>query len=545
MNLNNSKEEDKVTDEEFNAFYELVEKKVEYLILKFVQDLNAYHGINKDVLWWRTVLIEWTKSFVIIYQYRLYLKNKKKILFNNDNVNSNVNCVEFVPLNYEDSSKIFHQKNSTWSKLIDSYINLNLKFSLEFSLNKIDYPNICQKTKIKTENFIYDAVLFIVRKYAKSTIFVHALYLNKVSQLTLLLSKRIIDYAHISPEIKLNQKLKLDLIFREPKQEILNDCNDNERLYLIAKKFIPRSYLEDFDSYIKYGVRHWPKNPQRIITANSHLANDAFKIYIAENRKVSEIIIIQHGSDYGTSEIFLTEKFEIEISDTFYTWGWKNSHSKVKELGIIKNFGSNFKKKRFKNGLLIIEHGFIYENSNIRGFEMENNYEIYKRFSIEFLNNLNSEIKSQTKVRSLNYKNLKMDTDSHIYPKSVFISELNDSKFSNRKKSILNESSRANLTVCMTNSTPFLEILNSGYPVVGLWPKDFESIRQEAREDFYNLKQLGIVFNDSNELARFINLNFSHINDWWTEIEHDERLKKFIFKYCRDISKSRFNKIFK
>ena len=66
MNLNNSKEEDKVTDEEFNAFYELVEKKVEYLILKFVQDLNAYHGINKDVLWWRTVLIEWTKSFVII-----------------------------------------------------------------------------------------------------------------------------------------------------------------------------------------------------------------------------------------------------------------------------------------------------------------------------------------------------------------------------------------------------------------------------------------------------------------------------------------------
>ena len=71
----------------------------------------------------------------------------------------------------------------------------------------------------------------------------------------------------------------------------------------------------------------------------------------------TKIINFQHGGEYGTTKIDWADKHEINISDSFLTWGWKSNDSKkIFPFGIIRplNLIKKINRKNSKKILLVL-----------------------------------------------------------------------------------------------------------------------------------------------------------------------------------------------
>ena len=98
-----------------------------------------------------------------------------------------------------------------------------------------------------------------------------------------------------------------------------------------------------------------------------------FHFYLGEKTEKfsSKLFYIQHGSEYGTSKFFFSENLETNLSDKFFSWGWKNSE-KIQPIGIIKSL-KMYKKPSLLKKLLFItrlqkfkfnfHHGHFYDES--------------------------------------------------------------------------------------------------------------------------------------------------------------------------------------
>jgi len=173
---------------------------------------------------------------------------------------------------------------------------------------------------------------------------------------------------------------------------------------------------------------------------------------------------------------------------------------------------------------------------SIRGWQISDSYNRYKNFASSFVANLKSSTRYEFRVRSLNYfYQQKKESKSKLLQNSVFEDVINSEQFSEFKNSLIEEASYARLNVCMTDSTPFLEILSMGYPVVGLWPIYFESYRQSVKADFQNLKDVGIIWNSHEELLKFFENNFHEIDKWWEKVNQDQRVVNFRLKYAKQV----------
>jgi putative transferase (TIGR04331 family) len=530
------------TKMEIEFFEKKIYKILRYLISRFELELNAYHNLQKDEIWWNTLLTPWIIEFLNFYL-------KREILINNLLSNKSISGVithgdldeEFIPQDCLEATHVFSSQQYSWNFVIDKYIFIfkkNIKISTTTNVREKSPINKIGNKKYKKIRIYLN---YIFRKINNKNVFMHKLYIPRQAQLKLFIKKFIVNFDFFPPHLEINTKKMIDQNFRHRDlQEV--SLSEEEFIFRLLIRFIPKSYLEDFKVYFEYQMKYWPKSCKFALTANSHLSSDCYKIYMAENRPKTKIFIFQHGSNYGTSEFNLTETFEIEISDAFFTWGWKHQNEKVKPLGVIKNIGIKQKKFNKKISLLLVEHVFSYEKEFV-GFNSGNNYEKYKIMAEETVQAIDPDILSKSKIRSLNhFYHSNLSSGKHLtLPRSVFEGIKGINNFSFFQNTLLQESAYAKLNVCMTDSTPFLEILNIGYPVVGLWPSNFESYRESAQKDFHDLKEVGIIFNDHRNLAKFINQNFDEIEEWWQEVSTDLRVLSFREKYARSITSDIFN----
>ena len=54
---------------------------------------------------------------------------------------------------------------------------------------------------------------------------------------------------------------------------------------------------------------------------------------------------------------------------------------------------------------------------------------------------------------------------------------------------------------------------------------------QKCFKDFYALKKIGVIHNNSKTFASFINKNFENIDEWWNTKRVQNVIKKFNHQY--------------
>jgi putative transferase (TIGR04331 family) len=501
----------------------------ELLLSRLTHDLNKYHKVEENAEYWEYILGLWLDDFIKRYFFVDFIFHDKFRDFNTiEYINGyDFKLTDFIPDDYNEYIENIYRENSVWDKFIVQEIakgeGVKVVEQAKFNINK----KIRKKSNFI--NYFLMSISFVLSRIMKKTLFIHRLYVRKQSLLKIVFLESSWKTNYFDPRDNFYFKEKTDLEFRNTNTKPTD--TKIEKLYGTIKSLLPRITLEEYSRSLGVVKIIWPRAVENIVTSNSHLSNDLFKIYLAENFKNSRIHIHQHGGDYGTYAYHPTLKYELKIADNFYTWGEILVAEKAIGLGNLYQMGKRIRKVKKFSRILLINRDFTWRLSP--------EFYHYKDFISKFVQALDDVIKPKLFLRTLkirfNVRTIKRVIDKRYF-NSPFEEYLPQIKKSGRTKDILTEAENKILTiVMMSTSTPFIEILGSELPFVLVIDNkiytEYEFLSNDFKQDIEVMIKMGICFTEPESLAKFLNHNSFRISEWWDEINRKSEILSIRQKY--------------
>jgi hypothetical protein len=222
---------------------------------------------------------------------------------------------------------------------------------------------------------------------------------------------------------------------------------------------LPLCFIESFSIHEKNGERLLPKNVNNIYTAST---STTFNIWAAKMvNKKSSFNYLQHGGGFGMTECFSLEYYQRKVSNKFFTWGWQKNKKKdvISPCNIL--IGRNYFNKSNENSKV------LWVGHSLPRYSYKISCEPSGALFLDFIND-------QIKIgKSLSKKNL-LKIKYREYPNKDYdwgqVKRLKDKipnlKISNPDTPFVHELINSSLCLCFSNSTAFLESINSGTPTL-------------------------------------------------------------------------------
>lgn len=509
-----------------------LEKKFSYLLKIYEslletlsEKLNKIHNLNYSVQYWRIIIGPWLMEFISILHH-----NWKVINYLNNNYL--IKYVEVAKLEKNDYYFIDYN-DFVYSSITDKFNNNIYIDLLKYFKNfKIKYFLIHKKRKLKRIFILFyirkfvDSILLFCNSFLNNRFFFHESYFTL--SLKFLIGIRIFQFPsyYKSPSFEdffLNKKIRKQK-FDYSNDKFLNILNN------LIFKYIPVSYIENFDKYRQTAKTIiWPKDPRIIFSSNSFIHDDFFKIWLAEKKESSHSKFIsgQHGGNFFITKFHFYELHQRKISEKILTWGYKKEN-------IYKpmfNFKTVFKKIKFNSQgkLLIVDHEISrFPTSTL----VYNNFPFLSHFSnkLKFIKNLNHKIRNDIIFRAY----------VHDFGWNTIdrLKEINKSIKIDRNKNMYDSLNNSRVVFINLNSTVFLELLNLNFPTIIYFdPKDL--IRSDAKYYFDILKEVNIYFDDSTSAAKHLNNTWNQVDKWW----YNKKTQNAISKFCNRFSRRTYHPV--
>jgi putative transferase (TIGR04331 family) len=521
----------------FNQDHKYLDTLYEKVLRSVVKCLNDLHDINGSVRYWRTIIGPWLYYFVQIFYDRWKMIT---------NTISEYNVAETIIFELDPKDMIANDMSDfndarygsdIWNHWIYGEI-IKQHSSVDITYLKILNKTILNKKKVSsysTKDYSLKLLKYFINKLASSFKKIDYFFINfpKIQQWNLEISLKQFPTSWYSPSIK---NYKLDMHKRNNIKLEMRTDNKFETLLLdIIPKQIPTSYLEGYLPILNLTRKiDWPKNPKVILTYSSHNKDDFFKIWAAEkSRDGSKLVINQHGGHFGAGKINSHEDHEIKISDQYFTWGWNSKKYSITKsmpsLNLItksKNLTPNPKGKM----LLVLSSCPRYSTWMYSSF-FSSHFTSYVDDQIKFISSLSEEIQKQVKIRYY-IKNHGWDEKAQINQKLNIKEEESPKNKLNIKKSI----NQSRLYVATYNATTFLEVLAANFPTIIFWNPVSWELRDEAKQDFDKLHEVGILHYTPQSAAKKIEIIWNDIESWWFDPELQRIKNQFCEKYARTSS---------
>ena len=494
----------------------------EYLKL-LTQNLNKIHEINMSERYWKIIIGPWLRYFIDIvfdrYSSLKFASESYKITNTCILKSENANTTPHSMLD-------FNQKCSEdfWNHHIFSIIIKSIK--IPYFEKKYILKN--KKTVNKKESYFkvfYKKIESIFIKLNKK-IYIKASYFDTISLMKLYFKIRQFPIL-FGPEIdlrfdnKFDKKIRSEINFHNSSSEFKNILNQ-----LIPDQ-IPLSYIENFSDILLFNKKNYPKKIKKILTANSYAFDDPFKIWTAnKTQEGSELIISQHGGNIGSAFLAHYEDHQINISDTYLSWGWNSANVKnIVPMPASKLVNINDKINANKNGkikwILVEERRYMNHSFSL---PFSSNVLDYYNHQKSLFENLSIDVKHNLKIRyphaewgwSIKKRLVDIGAYSQTFNEEYYDS-LNDSK----------------LVICTYNATTFLETMSANIPTIIFWNPKFNRVRKEAKPYFDLLHKNGILFYDPVECADKINSIHLVANDWWNSSEIQKVANTYLNKFAK------------
>jgi len=508
--------------------------------------LSIIHNINENKEYWRVIISNWLGQYITIIFDRW---ETIRIFFEkNNNVKFYSNFISLSDSDYPPPSNhekfIRNSNNDEWNYLL--YLRL-LRFLNIQNLSLIKRKIVKGKLKTihQTKDSLIDVNIIklvdnIISKFAFrfNKIIFDTFYFPKKEFLKICLRCKLIPSIYsnfFNFNVKRNSLLKNDKRIRFKK--LLLEINIQDKfirfLLLNLHNDIPESYIEDFDM-IRKKILPLAKKKKIIFSMHSMAANDNFKIYIAETKKVgSKYIYSDHGgglaviSDEGQKldALFnLNEKISYKIIRYNRTEKNKSIYSFLSPtLPIIKLK----KKKKGDNCSIIFVETRKYPVKFTAGPYLTQSINQFDELT-QFANNLNPEIKSKIKLRTkTDYFN-----EGYNYEKrfSEMFGKKSVDKYSskNTSGSFMNTLLNSKLIVVTYPQTAFSEAMYTNIPTILLIKKDLWQFSRTALQILNVLKENRMAFEDFYEAATHINKNWKELDLWWKSENVQFARKRFL-----------------
>ena len=484
--------------------------------------LNSIHNENHDINYWRIIIGPWLIHYISIIYDRWEML---KLTFSTNKTFSYIELdqSEVIPIDFNHFIELI--QSDEWNYQIyhriiksvyNSKINVEKKIKIKTRIQKV---NSACRTSIKFK------ILSIVDHFlkffnSKKQFFFHESYFSISRLIKLNFSLFQIPRFYLSEflyESKVDVRKDLRL------QKIRHESKNMFEIFFLKNilKDIPVNYLEGY-SEIKKFVDKLKFKPKVIITANSYWGNDVFKFWLAKMKDTSKLVVCCHGG--SLPPLFDSFNHEEDISD-FYTYWFKSKQFNRIHLPPNKVFY----KKKTKN-IYCSYLGFESPRYSYRITAApitEGSLKVFDQ-SIDFYNLLNQNIQSKFKIRP--YPNVGWETSLRYRDvlgeeKLSFNTNYNDFLYNSK------------WIICSYSQTTFSEAMYSGIPTTLLYIPDLNETIEETQELIKILKEVKIIFTDSNEAAKHINKYWSNPNEWWDSKEVINA-RKIFFKMAYDDKKS-------
>lgn len=483
------------------------------LYLKTISlSLNKINKHNFTPYNYKFLIGPWLDEFVKIYLLRNYhfKKIRKKI---------NISKKETILISSDFSDFISNSNDK----------NFNLNFFLTFSKSKLNFKKKFIKIKKninlfhKIKFFIYlNIIKFLINK--KTTLLINSRFdKSTIFKLALKSKFKILPFFHYSQyPFAINNK-KSNINFRQIFKKELNKKLSYEESKLISEN-IPSAYLENFKSFYKFSKKIFSRKPLNIFTTTSHLDDEILKFSLMNwGKKKPNILISQHGGNYSISNQYGLGYHDYEISDKYYTWGYKNRkkdnisnaqqvYNKFKEYKLNKSLHQ----KKYFTFILgpNIQYDFqryVYQNVDYN--------KLYKARN-EFVENFNRSNKIIFKKYHI-MRYLQQDKDD-IIKKKINIKK---NQITNNSKIIY----KSKLLIFDYFSTMFFEIINMDIPFIFILDEKNFYLSKEGNKLIQFLKKNNLLFKSGKKAAKYLN-KIEDYDNWWNGINKTDlnRLKNNI-----------------
>ncbi|MGV8948022.1 MAG: hypothetical protein ACOH2E_01445 [Candidatus Paracaedibacter sp.] len=327
------------------------------------------------------------------------------------------------------------------------------------------------------------------------------------------------------------KKKKLSIKLYNPKKFIFEDFDEFEIIFNQVKEiYSPKINF--------YKIKNMPKNIFYNLSRLLQIGTPSSIIY-EENTSLqciiafiqgSKIIVLQHGSNYATTENHFPRELEYNFS-SFISFG-KKYRSVLERDNIVTTLPNPYMSS-LKNKYSFSDQSDILWATCLHykaGDGLQRTYGIdirnYINKKIDLYHYLEDEIK-----KNIIYK---------VLPKSKYcfkdrLREILPSNQVVENASLVELMLQARILVLDYYGTPFYEAMSMNTPVVACFLESKPFFSPEAKEIMDEFKRVNVIYDTIEELAKFLNESQGlNIESWWNSSEIQSVRYKFLREYANN-----------
>lgn len=505
----------------------------ERLLIVLHKQMNAAHGTDFSLRYWRIILGPW----LILYIHVMYDRYRSLKHFIGVYPDFSSICLDQGCFLIPKDTMYFavHSKNDDYNLQIYSSILSWLGYRLPTKKLKISTPDV--SIYLTGENKLLKKVLKYTYKLisgvlsSKDQVFLRGTYFSNSSLFKLIFKTRgtvwpcLYDYQTL-PDFPIDYE----------KREILGrfDFGENEFEKMIATfihNSMPQSMVEGFNFLRQRVNSELISEPKAIMSAISWWFDDIFQIWSAESgEKGIKLLGVQHGGNYGMLESHLQEDLELKAVDKYYSWGWKRDRARTEVMPMPAPKLVESKTKVFNPSNEILYPLNTYSRYLLFFPWSTDFWENYFLNQGLFLRHTSDEVRKHLRIRP-HRDDLGWDAKERI---AEIIPDLRFESWEVAFKDSLNNS-RIFVSDHPLQSTTFIEALSSNKPTIAFYRPEFAAnkLRPDAVAYFEQLKENAIIFDDPVKAADQLNLIYDSAAVWWNQPKRQEAVKNFLYRFGR------------
>lgn len=300
----------------------------------------------------------------------------------------------------------------------------------------------------------------------------------------------------------------------------------------IARAMIPRQipalYLEGYAVLrARCAALPWPARPRLIFTGTAQNADDLFKAWAAEKTEAGAPLVIgQHGGHYGVGLWSSSEDHEISICDSWLSWGESDGRvDRVVPTCNLRMVGQTMHWDP-QGGLLMVEMTIPRYAYHMYSVPFASQWLDYFEDQCRFVAALPPKLhpKLQVRLYGLDYGWRQAER---------WRSRLQSVQLEEGRSSIKSLIARSRIFVCTYNATSFLESLSMNVPTIMFWNPAYWELRDSAVPCFDRLKAAGIFHDSPDAAAEQIVKVWNNVARWWNSEAVQSVRSEFCERYSR------------
>ncbi|MDB9976112.1 LIC12162 family protein [Candidatus Thioglobus sp.] len=511
-------------------------------VLKNLSDkLNSIHKTNFSKRYWRILIGPWLGIFIQVIFDRWKMLNITIDSFDIDQCNVyREDLNKFVPNDMDEF--ISFLLTDSWNEMIYSNI---LKISKnKVVLNEFEDKRRVQKRVSKNQksiikSYLKNSLSSVLSLFGtRDNVFIYSSSLPKTSEIKLLFKLNQFPSFWLTQAVS---NFSISTNRRKWKLDVPNsNCEFRAIINKLIPKCIPRAYLEGFEVMNSDADKlPWPKKPKVIFTSTAYYTDDIFKIWSAKKvEKGSELIISQHGGNFGMTPRAFLEQHQIDICDYFLSWGWTNKNPKVIAVGNLKTT-KNLHSYNPNGDAIMVEYSLPRYSYQLYSVPIASQWLDYFNEQLRLMECLPDIIRNKINVRlkgDFGWDQLSRweDFNPNI---SVDIGE----------KPMQEDANNCRLFIATYNATTYLESLSWNIPTVIFWNVNHWELNKNTQESFDLLESVGIFHRTPESAAKQIIRIWDNIDIWWWSDKVQNARKIFCnkYSYIADDSTDKIGAIFK